>query len=294
MSETVRLAVRAGVPVERVWRALTEQAEVRAWLAEEAEVDLPTRFTFGGRQSPGGEQRVLAVVDGAAGDRGLTLGWDVGGEQTTVEFRLVAEGGSTQVHLAQSHFPGWEAAVAEEGVLAWLYTFWVLALCDLVDHVEGREVGPRPDFTPGLAEFRAEVLIRAPRPEVAASLVEPERYERWFGAKVDIEPWPGGRFAMGGSDLDPSPGQVAAYEPDRMMRIAWGRSTHTWELSDAEEGTTLVVTQSGFDPDHPPHGEWSGWLGGLAGLRRYHELPNTPPIWLPGDVPGLPEGMLTD
>ena len=42
--------------------------------------------------------------------------------------------------------------------------------------------------------------------EVFDSMTQPEQFHRWFGANVDIEPYVGGRFAMGGFELDPGGG----------------------------------------------------------------------------------------
>jgi len=36
---------------------------------------------------------------------------------------------------------------------------------------------------------------------------------------------------------------------------------------------------------------WAGWLDGLAGLRRYHELPGRRSIWRQVEVAGVPLGM---
>jgi hypothetical protein len=57
-----------------------------------------------------------------------------------------------------------------------LATFWLLALANLVDHVEGREPTPRCDFASG--ELRAGMTIAAPPEDVYRSLVDPERFRR--------------------------------------------------------------------------------------------------------------------
>lgn len=289
MTETVVLRVRTTVPADRVRRALTDAGELRTWLAEHAAVELPHRFEFWGRHTPEGDvpHQVLRHVD----DRSLRFGWRLGGEDTTVEVTWAAEGEETVVTLSQSHFPGWESAIAESGVLGYLYTYWALSLANLVDHVEGRPLTPKIDFS--TLEMRAEVLIHAPVDAVARSLVESEEYSRWFGAKIDIEAWEGGRVAMGGFDANPQPAKVIEFEPGRRMRVDWGGMVSTWELAESGGGTRLTFVQSGFDAGRPPYGAWAGWLSGVAELRRYHELPDWRPIWLRPEVPGLPEGMLT-
>lgn len=290
MSETVVLRARTTAPVDRVRRAVTDAAELRTWLAEHATVELPDRFEFWGSHTPEGDapHQALRHVD----DHSLRFDWRIGGEDTAVEIGWAATDDGTVVTLSQSHFPGWEAAVAEVGVLGYLYTYWCLALANLVDHVEGRPLTPMVDFT--TAEMRGEVLIDAPVAAVARSLVDAGQYSRWFGAKIDIEAWEGGRVAMGGFDANPHPAKVVDFEPDRRMGIDWGGMVSTWELAESGGGTRLTFVQSGFDTGRPPYGAWAGWLSGVAELRRYHELADWRPIWLRPDVPGLPEGVLTE
>ncbi|MFJ6676920.1 SRPBCC family protein [Actinosynnema sp. NPDC091369] len=290
MSETVVLRARTTAPPERVRRALTDAGELATWLAEHAVVELPDRFGFWGRFTPGGDapHQTLRHVD----EHSLRFDWRVGGEETTVGIGWAAEGGDTVVTLSQSHFPGWDVAVVETSVLGYLYTFWCLSLANLVDHVEGRPLTPKVDFT--TTEMRGEVLIGAPVDAVAHSLVDAGQYARWFGARIDIEAWEGGRVAMGGFDLNPEPAKVVDFEPGRRMGIDWGGMVSTWELAESDGGTRLTFVQSGFDTGQPPYGAWAGWLSGVAELRRFHELPDWRPIWLRPEVPGLPEGMLTE
>ena len=48
------------------------------------------------------------------------------------------------------------------------------------------------------------------------------------------------------------------------------------------------------DEDNPPYADWTGWLSGLAALRRFHELADHRPIWLSVDWPGMGDGVLVD
>ncbi|WP_405113175.1 hypothetical protein OG559_05720 [Micromonospora sp. NBC_01405] len=62
MTEPMILRARLAAPVEAVHRALTDPAELRVWLAEHAEVELPHRYAFWGRYTPEGDaphQRLL-------------------------------------------------------------------------------------------------------------------------------------------------------------------------------------------------------------------------------------------
>jgi len=126
------------------------------------------------------------------------------------------------------------------------------------------------------------VVVDAAPQAVFDSLTQPEHFRAWFGANVDIEPYVGGRFAMGGLDNNPHPAKIIDLEPDRLMSIDWGaEGVSTWELADSAGKTRLTFVQSGFDDGNPPFAAWTGTLGGLTQLRRFHEVKPWRAIWLP-------------
>lgn len=289
MNEPMRLRVRVGAPIADVWRALIEPSAVRVWLAEHAEVALPHRYEFWGRYTPDGDrphQRLRHV-----GDHSLRFSWLLDGTDTTVHIGLTADGPETVVALSQTDVPTLTELVHEGSILAWLHTFWALSLANLADHVEGREPTARCDFTSPV--MREQWLIDASPRLVYDSIVDPAVFSRWFGAKVELEPRVGGRWAMGGFDLDPSPAKIVDLTPDRSVSLTWDAGlVSTWELAESDGKTRLTFVQSGFDEENPPYGAWMGWLGGFAELRRFHELPDWRPMWLQVQVPGMPDGML--
>jgi uncharacterized protein YndB with AHSA1/START domain len=285
MSDTMKMRARVEAPVADVYRALTDAAALRTWLAEYAEVDVPHRYEFWGRYTPEGDaphQRLLHVDDHT-----LRFSWLLEGEETTVEITLEEESArETIVALSQSHWPGLEAAISESSVLGMMQTYWCLSLANLVDYVEGRELTPKTDFSSPL--MREEVLIGASAEAVFDSLVDAEKFSRWFGYRVGIEPHVGGRFAMGGFDADPTPAKIIELERGRKATLAWEEGiTASWELADSGGKTRLTFVQSGFDEKQPPYGAWLGWLSGIAELRRFHELRPWRPIWVDFDVPGM-------
>jgi uncharacterized protein YndB with AHSA1/START domain len=290
----LRLSAVLPAPPEAVHAALTDAAALRVWLAEHAEVALPDRYEFWGRYTPDGaepHQRVLHADDST-----LRLAWTLDGVETTVEITLsphdTGGGAGTLLTLTQSDSPTFEEVLSDKaGPRGELQTFWSLAVENLVDYVSGREVGPRCDYTS--PQLQASVVIDAEPDEVFDSLTQAEHFRRWFGAHVDIEPHVGGRFAMGGFDLDPGGMKFVEFEPGRRatLRFADGETT-TWELDGSDGRTRLTFVQSGFDVDYPPYSGWVGWLSGLAELRRYHEVPGWRSIWRSVEAPGLSPEML--
>jgi uncharacterized protein YndB with AHSA1/START domain len=222
-------------------------------------------------------QRVLH-----ADENGLRLGWTIDGVETTTEFSLAEQGPQeTILTVSQSHFD-FTDVITGASVRGALQTYWALTLSNLADYLEGRPPTPRTDFTGG-KEFRGEVLIAAPVEAVYRSMTDSDEASRWFGFPIGIEPVKGGRFAMGGLDNNPNPALIVDIEPNRSMTIDWGAGggVSTWELADSDGRTRLTFVQSGFDEGNPPYAAWTGWLSGVAELRRYHEMPNWQPLFLP-------------
>ncbi|MFK3984999.1 SRPBCC family protein [Micromonospora sp. NPDC050397] len=282
MSESLQLQARIPATLKEVHQALTDAGALRVWLAEHAEVELPQRYEFWGRYTPEGDaphQRLLHLDDHT-----LRFSWLLDGEETTVEIRLTEEGDEmTLLDLSQTHFSMAEA-LAGNTIRGVLQTYWALSIANLADHLAGRELTPKADFTS--PELRGEFLIGADPSTVFRSLVESEQVTAWFGYPIGIEPQVGGRFAMGGLEQNGYAGKIVDLVPDRRMSVDWAEAgVTTWELAESDGKTRLTFVQSGFDTGRPPYAGWMGWLSGVAELRRYHELSDWSPIWPPIQLP---------
>lgn len=291
MSDPMMYKIRVLAPTATVRHALTDPEAMRVWLAEHVAVDLPNRYEFWGRYTPEGDtarQRLLHVDD-----RVLRFAWQLSGKDSTVEIALEEETPeSTLLTLTQTEVPGFEEMVHETSTLALMHTYWALAVANLADYVEGREITAKCDFTDPVQ--RDEVLIDATPQRVFDALTDPDQFAKWFGANVGIEPKVGGRFAMGGFDLDPDPAaKITRFEPGRAMTITWPGMVSSWELEDSDGKTRLTTVQSGFDEQKPPYGAWMGWLSGIAELRVFLERPDWRPRPVAMHLDGMPEGMLT-
>jgi uncharacterized protein YndB with AHSA1/START domain len=272
MTEPMTLRVRTRAAAKEVHRALTDADALRTWLAEDADVEPPDRFAFWGRYTPEGDapHQELLHLD----EQTLRFAWLLDGERTTTEITLAEQpDGGTVVTLTQSHFDFQDVFTgAIRGVLQ---TFWALALANLVDYLEGRELTPKVDYTG--TGMRAEFAIDREIGPVWASLLDSEQVTTWFGFPIEIEPRVGGRFAMGGLDNNPDPAMILELVPERRVSIDWGDAgVATWELEGSGGSTRLTLMQSGFDENRPPYAAWGGILAGVASLRRYHELPDQP------------------
>ncbi|WP_370949526.1 SRPBCC family protein [Amycolatopsis sp. cg5] len=286
----LRVSAVVSATLKLTYEALTDPAALRVWLAEHAEVDLPAKYEFWGRYTPDGAEPRQRVLH--ADERVIRFGWTVEGVEATVEFELGEDEAGTLVTLSHSDLPSFEEVIGDKaGARGALHTFWSLAIANLADYLAGRALTPMVDFSS--TELRESFVIDAAPGAVFDSMIKPEVFAEWFGAKVDIEPHLGGRFAMGGFDVDPGGAKFVEFEQGRKAALLFADGeTTSWELEGSDGKTRLTMTHSGFNPDNPPYASWGGWLGGIAGLRRYHELPGERSIWRSVEVAGVPEGML--
>jgi uncharacterized protein YndB with AHSA1/START domain len=281
---TVR--VRTSASAARVYEALTSAAGLRTWLAEHAEVDLGQgTFEFWGRYTPDGErdrQKLLGFDDTS-----VRFSWSLYDTEYTVELAVEERDGETLIAATQSPYPTWGLGDERSEILQ---TFWPLVLGNLVEHVENRPVLGFCDFT--TPEQRFEFDIAASPAAIIGALTDPDVFARWFGARMEIEPYVGGRWAMGSLEDNPHPAKIIALDEGHFALDFQEGMVASWELKGSEGKTHLTFVQSGFDPDNPSYGSWMGWLSGFADLRRMLELPDWRPMWHSYDIPGLPDGVL--
>lgn len=286
MATPLTIRARIAAPVAAVYRALTDESALRIWLTEHAEVSLAEgRFAFWGRHTPQGEtgrQRLLASEP----ERLLRFAWVLDGVETTAELALDADGpDATILTLTQRGVPTLDAMMAETGQRDGLHTmhgFWGLAIANLAEYVEGRDLTPKANFSARQGgEVRITVPVAAPPDKVFASLLDPEQIDRWFGGSAEVEPRIGGRISFFGEEpagtlIELVPGRTIALLADSTDP----RSLVRWELTAAEGETILTLIDSSHTGDTTGSAAQHevGWLGALAELRRIHQLG---PAWQP-------------
>ena len=118
------------------------------------------------------------------------------------------------INVSQTHYE-FQLALAESNSLSVIQTFWA---------VLARQPGGLPEGTRRRVPLRLHQLRsagragdqRAARARLQA-LVDSDQISAWFGYPIGIEPWVGGRFAMGGLD-EPMRDQLGGRGHDRGAR----------------------------------------------------------------------------
>lgn len=126
-----------------------------------------------------------------------------------------------------------------------------------------------------MAEFRDHIEIQA-RPEaVFEHLVTEEGLTAWMGHRADLDPTPGGRFAV---DIAGHPvrGEFLHLEPPHRVVVTWGfagsedlptgASTVEFRLTATASGTRVDLRHSDLpEPEVPGHAHgWANFLPRLA------------------------------
>ena len=133
-------------------------------------------------------------------------------------------------------------------------------------------------------EIRRQIQVQAPRERVWTALTDPAELLRWFPTTAcEFDPTPGtpARFVWdeGGDEAI-----VEEVEPAMRLVYRWRPlgsdrpyTTVTIELTDADDGTLVTLTERGFSslPDQVHEqsyeGNDAGWRDELEELRAYLE-----------------------
>jgi uncharacterized protein YndB with AHSA1/START domain len=257
-------------PPAAVYAALTQQPALESWLAEHAEINLADGVIgFWGRFTPEGErgkQRLIAFEP----ESRLSFAWTFQSTRTVIDVELEPSGSGTALTFTHSSVPE-----RPSGYSAWVRDYWLMSLANLASYAEGREPGPKCDFTafkPG--EVRADVEIGARASEVFAALIDPAQLNRWIADKAEVEPEVGGRIDFG---WDHGPVKLLELDPDSVVAYSWQHTDGPpetvvrWELAGSAGRTHLTIVHSGFG-DRPTDGYQLGWLEFLGTLKRMLEI----------------------
>jgi len=122
----------------------------------------------------------------------------------------------------------------------------------------------------GRTVLRFERSLSHPPERVWRFLTDWERLSAWHPTPFELEARPGGavRYLSSGDAPGVPDGEVAEYDPPRVLAYTWGEDLLRWELQARGDGCLLVLTQT-FDDRFKAARDAAGWhlcLDALAGL----------------------------
>jgi uncharacterized protein YndB with AHSA1/START domain len=126
-----------------------------------------------------------------------------------------------------------------------------------------------------MVDFSTSIVIDAPPEVVFAHLVDAERMVTWMGERADLQPRPGGRFAV---DINGVPfrGEYLEVDPPHRVVVSWGMagsadlppgsSRVEFTLTAIPTGTALSLNHTGL-PETRAHTHGIGWRHYLGRLH---------------------------
>lgn len=275
---------------ERVFAALTEPDELRAWFAEGAAVE-PREggaYQFWGRHTWGTPARTEAAQKITRWEPGKALAfeWPVEGMRSTVTLELtpVAAGddGRPNTAVALRHaFPA-KPAGPYPGEL--IDDLWRFTLGNLDAHLRGGAGIVLPDYADPNPEIRLSMVFDAPRDLVFRALLEPAALDKWVSGAAEVEPRIGGRYRYGwkyevaGRQVEGGPTTILDLVPNERLVTDWldwrGDGTRpvtrvAWILEDADGGARLTLVHDGFSRTADVSDYPFGWPFFMGQLRVY-------------------------
>ncbi|NTX00160.1 SRPBCC domain-containing protein [Myxococcus sp. CA040A] len=273
-------------PPERVYRALTDPAELRHWFAEHAEVE-PRVFgayrfwgkaTLGAPREPGRDQVLTALEPG----RELRFSWTIQGVPTEVNYTLQSGEGPDACSLVIRHAVRGQLPFRQPRHV--IDDLWRIHTGNLKDHLrEGIQL-TLPDFSGNAPEVRASIEIAAPPAKVYRALLVPELMNRWlFGAaRVDAERGEisyGWNYTCEGRSVAGGPTRILEKVENERLVTDWTdwrgepdkpMTRVTWLLEPLAEGrhTRVTVIHDRFELPVDRSDYQQGWAGFLRHLGK--------------------------
>lgn len=172
--QLVEARIRIAASPDDVYQALTDEAALRAWFAEDASVDIGQgRYEFSGRFTPGTPQGGTATIKllRAEPGRELNYSWPIHGDDTVVAMTLEAGDGGADLTLEHR-------GLGKDS--AWIFEcFWSTALENLRSYAERGVVGLRFDYANvPQGDIDLTAGIDAPPDTVFETLIDPGQLDR--------------------------------------------------------------------------------------------------------------------
>lgn len=273
-------------PPERIFAALTDEAELTCWFAEHAEIDLQEggSFRFWGRNTyctPARWQSKQKVVRVEAPSL-VVFSWPVDGLDSEVTLALAKDpddsSGQRTVLKGRHHFP--EApALDRAGDL--VDDMWRIAVANLRAHLAGGAGVCKPDYSDPVPRIRQTVSITAPRWKVFHALIDPATLNKWIATDASVQPEEGGRYSYGwkyevrGRQVEGGPTKILEIVENAKLVTDWpdwrGDTSRpsqrvSWVLEAIGDQTRVTLIHEPFertsDVSDYPHG-WADFLSRL-------------------------------
>lgn len=271
----------------RVFQALTDERELRAWFAEQVKVDAKLggayqfwgKATLGAPKEPDASQALTAFEPAQR----LAFGWKVHGQASEVSYLLSPGEKPDTTKLVLRHVVKGQLPFASPKNV--IDDVWRLNFANLTEHLRGRKGAVvLADFGSSKPEVRSTIEIAAPPTKVFRALLEPELMNKWlFGAAVvDANKRTynyGWKYDYEGKSVLGGPTRILEMIENEKLVTDWPdwrgdekkpstKVTWTLESLDGGKRTRVTLVHDGFELVSDRSDYHAGWAGFLEGLSE--------------------------
>lgn len=286
---TVELSSTYTLPAApaRVFEALTDERDLRAWFAEQVKVEARPngayqfwgRATLGAPKEPDASQVLTAFEPG----KRLAFGWKVHGQPSEVSYALSPGEKPDTTNVEVRHVV--KGALPFRTPKHVIDDVWKLNFANLKEHLKGRKGSVvLADFTSAKPEVRSTIEIAAPPEKVWRALMEPELMNKWlFGAAtVDKDKRQysyGWKYDYEGKQVRGGPTRILEMVEHQKLVTDWPdwrgdeskpatKVTWTLEALDGGKRTRVTLVHDGFEYVADRGDYLSGWAGFLHLMEK--------------------------
>jgi uncharacterized protein YndB with AHSA1/START domain len=274
---------------DKVFRALTNPAELTQWFAEHAQIEprVGGVYRFWGRHTIGTppHEEARQTISRLEPNSVLAFSWPINDVDTDVTITLAPDEKGTALTI--THSVSGDLGMPRQREL--IDDHWRLVVGNLSKYLAGKSVA-MPDYFDPAPEVRLTMTLDASPSAVFRALVEPERINRWFGTKSSVvEPRVGGRYQLNwssnvdGKDVDEGPTKILEFVPDEKLVLDWpdwrgdtsvtGQTITFLLAPDGKGGTMLTFVHAGFGRTTDVSDYGFGWPGFMEQLKAEAETP---------------------
>jgi uncharacterized protein YndB with AHSA1/START domain len=271
----------------RVFQALVDERDLRAWFAEHVKVEARPggAYQFWGKATLGAPKQSDAsqVLTAFEQDKRLAFGWQVQGQASEVSYLLSPGEKPGTTDLALRHAVKGELPFRSPKNV--IDDLWRLNFANLKEHLKGRPgTVVLADFAGGRPEVRSTIEIAAPPAKVFRALLEPELMNKWLfaSAVVDKEKRSlsyGWKYDYEGKSVLGGPTRILEMVENEKLVTDWPdwrgdekkpvtKVTWTLEALDGGKRTRVTLVHDGFEHMTDRGDYLSGWAGFLHRLSK--------------------------
>lgn len=270
-------------PPQRVFAALTDEAQLKAWLAENVRIEPRAggAYRFWGTRTPWVPRETDAdgVITKIESPDKLSFRWTIRGCPSQTDLVIRATGNSSQLHLKHSATGDlWPPSSCDAPWV--LRDFWKITIGNLRSYLKTGRPAIEPDFSVKSGKVILSIEIDAPPDDVFDALINPATMNKWLAKDAVATRVVGSDYSYGWKDSAGNPAgptMLIDIVPNRLLEHDWHYVNEPitrvrWQLAELPGGRTRVtLTHTKFD-DETVHGGYSqGWAAFLVALKELSE-----------------------